>query len=159
MRSEGRRFAERHPVVRQNVHLLIPSVTASPCHRLAAARSRRGSDSLPGCHSTPRRRFATLVTKGRLWCGRNASQLNVQPLPSSVRSVDSYPYPLCPFGAFPPDRGNRPPEGKPWTSANPPHSRKILHRFYTKLTLHLTSVLYTLTRQKLWRDQEEYGFF
>ena len=68
MRSEGRRFAERQPVVRQNVHLLIPSVTASPCHRLAAARSRRGSDSPPGCHSMPRRRFATLVTKGRLWC-------------------------------------------------------------------------------------------
>ena len=42
MRLEGRKFAERQPVVRQNVHLLIPSVTASPCH-------------LP------------LVTKGRLW--------------------------------------------------------------------------------------------
>ncbi len=27
---------------------------------LAAARSRRGSDSLPGCHSLPRRRFASL---------------------------------------------------------------------------------------------------
>ena len=67
--SERHGFAERPPAeVRQNVHLLIPSVTASPCHRLAAARSRRGSDSLPGCHSTPRRRFATLVTKGRLWC-------------------------------------------------------------------------------------------
>ena len=65
--SERCRFAERPPtVVRQNVHLLIPSVTASPCHRLAAARSRRGSDSPPGCHSIPRRRFAALVTKGRL---------------------------------------------------------------------------------------------
>ena len=50
----------------QSGRLLIPSVTAAPCHRLAAARSRRGSDSPPGCHSTPRRRFATLVTKGRL---------------------------------------------------------------------------------------------
>ena len=36
------RFAERHPVVQQNLQLLIPSVTASPRH-------------LP------------LVTKGRLW--------------------------------------------------------------------------------------------
>ena len=58
--------AERHPMAQQNGHLLIPSVTASPCHRLAAARSRRGSDSPPGCHSIPRRRFAALVTKGRL---------------------------------------------------------------------------------------------
>ena len=67
MRSEGRRSAQHPPAeVRQNLRLLIPSVTAAPCHRLAAARSRRGSDSLPGCHSTPRRRFATLVTKGSL---------------------------------------------------------------------------------------------
>ena len=29
------------------------------CHRLAAARSRRGSDTTPWCHSLPRRRFAT----------------------------------------------------------------------------------------------------
>ena len=64
--------AERHPMARQNVRLLIPSVTASPCHRLAAARSRRGSDSPPGCHSTPRRRFATLVTKGRLGLSKQA---------------------------------------------------------------------------------------
>ena len=64
--SERCRFAERYPVVRQNVHLLIPSGFASLTHRLAAARSRRGSDSPPGCHSAPRRRFATLVTKGSL---------------------------------------------------------------------------------------------
>ena len=37
---------------------------ARKCHRLAAARSRRGSDSPPGCHSTPRRRFATLHRGG-----------------------------------------------------------------------------------------------
>ena len=30
------------------------------CHCLAAARSRRGSDMPPACHSLPRRRFATL---------------------------------------------------------------------------------------------------
>ena len=29
------------------------------CHCLAAARSRRGSDMPPACHSLPRRRFAT----------------------------------------------------------------------------------------------------
>ena len=84
--SERCRFAERYPVARQNVHLLIPSVTASPCHRLAAARSRRGSDSPPGCHSMPRRRFATLVTKGRLFLPFPA------PPPASSRS----PAPILP---------------------------------------------------------------
>ena len=74
--SERRRFAEHPPaVVQQNVHFLIPSGFAALTHRLAAARSRRGPDSPPGCHSTPRRRFAALVTKGRLWYRRNAQQL------------------------------------------------------------------------------------
>ena len=60
--SERCKFAEHHPVVRQNVHLLIPSVTASPCH-------------LP------------LVTKGRLWYSRNvAASQNVQPFSSSGAS-------------------------------------------------------------------------
>ena len=36
----------------------FPSVRAGDC--LAAARSRRGSDMPPACHSLPRRRFATL---------------------------------------------------------------------------------------------------
>ena len=64
----------RNVAAAQKVHLLIPSGTASPCHRLAAARSRRGPDSPPGCHSIPRRRFAALVTKGRLWCGAKSSR-------------------------------------------------------------------------------------
>ena len=42
---------------------LIRQPAAVTC--LAAARSRRGSDSPPDCHSTPRRRFATLH-RGRL---------------------------------------------------------------------------------------------
>ena len=25
-----------------------------------------------------------------------------------------HPYPFCPFGTFPPDRGNRPLQGEPW---------------------------------------------
>ena len=32
---------------------------ANACHRLAAARSRSGSDTTPWCHSLPSRRFAT----------------------------------------------------------------------------------------------------
>ena len=35
----------------------FPSVSTGDC--LAAARSRRGSDMPPACHSLPRRRFAT----------------------------------------------------------------------------------------------------
>ena len=37
-----------------------PSVSTFVLTGLAAARSRRGSDSPPGCHSLPRRRFAAL---------------------------------------------------------------------------------------------------
>ena len=37
----------------------FPSVRTGDC--LAAARSRRGPDMPPACHSLPRRRFATLV--------------------------------------------------------------------------------------------------
>ena len=36
-----------------------PQSRLTPCQRLAAARSRRGSDMPPACHSLPRRRFAT----------------------------------------------------------------------------------------------------
>ena len=44
-----------------------PSFTGKPWLRLAAARSRRGSDSPPDCHSLPRRHCATLESfKGRL---------------------------------------------------------------------------------------------
>ena len=35
------------------------SATPSACHRLTAVRSRLGFDSHSGCHSLPRRRFAT----------------------------------------------------------------------------------------------------
>ena len=47
----------------RSIFTQAPSVTAAhtclPCHRLAAARSRLGSDSPLDCHSLPRRRFAT----------------------------------------------------------------------------------------------------
>ena len=46
--------------------------------------------------------------------------------PHQSPSVTAIPTPLCPFGAFPPDRGNRPPEGKPWAFANPPVRRAPL---------------------------------
>ena len=43
------------PLAKQGAHYTAPR--GPPC--LAAARSRRGSDSPPDCHSIPRRRFAT----------------------------------------------------------------------------------------------------
>ena len=36
----------------------------------------------------------------------------------SVSCADSIPTPLCPFGTFPPDRGNRPLKGEPWACAS-----------------------------------------
>ena len=47
----------------------FPSVRTGDC--LAAARSRRGSDMPPACHSLPRRRFATLV--GAALRGKNST--------------------------------------------------------------------------------------
>ena len=109
--SERCRFAERYQMARQNVHLLIPSVTASPRHRLAAARSRRGSDSPPGCHGAPRRRFATLVTKGRQGCVRicigafNFVTLcragGVEPRPYGSAGGNFIKSPACYFAANP----------------------------------------------------------
>ena len=52
-----------------------------------------------------------------------AASQKPRPFPSSVGFADSYPYPLCPFGAFPPDRGNRPPKRKP-DSRVIPHVRE-----------------------------------
>ena len=47
-------------------HLIRAAQSAA--HRLAAARSRHGSDSPPDCHSLPCRHCATLESfKGRLW--------------------------------------------------------------------------------------------
>ena len=119
MRSEGRRFVESHPVVRQNVHLLIPSVTASPCHRLAAARSRRGSDSLPGCHSTPRRRFATLVTKGRHGCAAVPSLQKTAGgcIPPAVSHFTNIPSARAPISAPP---SHTPSSTLPRSAAHPP---------------------------------------
>ena len=66
------------------------SITQSSCGRqvLAAARSRRGSDMPPACHSTPRRRFAALYTREPL---DNSSHLyftrmNVHPGHASTSS-------------------------------------------------------------------------
>ena len=55
----------------QNVAAVV-SLSLSPppqaVHRIAAARSRHGSDSPPDCHSLPCRHCATLESfKGRLW--------------------------------------------------------------------------------------------
>ena len=72
-------FVDNYIIMPNHIHLILtidtrrrPMVARRPlrhllrkCHRLAAARSRRGSDSPPGCHSTPRRRFATLRRGGK----------------------------------------------------------------------------------------------
>ena len=50
---------------------------------LAAARSRRGSDSPPDCHSLPRRRFATLKGEPR-WVRWRDPSLPAPPCPAPV---------------------------------------------------------------------------
>ena len=43
----------------------------------------------------------------------------------SVSAAPSqHPYPFCPFGTFPPDRGNRPLGGEPWIRKPPPAYRR-----------------------------------
>ena len=42
----------------------------------------------------------------------------------SVSAAPSqHPYPFCPFGTFPPDRGNRPLGGEPWVENRPRAAR------------------------------------
>ena len=53
---------------------------------LAAARSRRGSDSPPDCHSLPRRRFATPPATYRKTAGAS-------PRPTETRAAASLPLP------------------------------------------------------------------
>ena len=57
------------------LHSAITSTLATPSaltrHCLATARSRRGSDMPPACHSLPRRRFATL--KGAALRGKDSA--------------------------------------------------------------------------------------
>ena len=62
-----------------------------------------------------RAQVESLLFQGR-WLGEAetarssqiCSNLSVSAAPSQ------HPYPFCPFGTFPPDRGNRPLEGEPW---------------------------------------------
>ena len=61
-----------------------------------------------------------------------ATAQNVQPSSSSVGFADSYPYPLCPFGTFPPDRGNRPLKGKPWACV---HGSRYSFRAFSQVAL------------------------
>ena len=60
--------------------------------------------------SKPQTEFAVWVS----W--QISNNLSVSASPSQ------HPYPFCPFGTFPPDRGNRPLGGEPWgvTSRNNP---------------------------------------
>ena len=55
--------------------------------------------------SKPQTEFAVWVS----W--QISNNLSVSAAPSQ------HPYPFCPFGTFPPDRGNRPLEGEPFSAA------------------------------------------
>ena len=81
------------------------------CRNVAAPQNvQRSSSSVRFADSFP--------SRGSLFSAQNA-----QPS-SSVRFADSYLYPLCPFGTFPPDRGDR------------PHKRKPFCLFFSALLCH-----------------------
>ena len=79
------------------VHLFLRMPAAQSLSRL-----RR---QLP-LHKGALRRRASFVRSKRVTAQKQGR------FPSSVTFGDSYPYPLCPFGTFPPDRGNLPHMGK-----------------------------------------------
>ena len=62
--------------------------------------------------SKPQTEFAVWVFSMQI-----CDNLSVSAAPSQ------HPYPFCPFGTFPPDRGNRPLPGEPWDGVSLPERR------------------------------------
>ena len=109
------------PKIRGRKHQTRPSTLFSPIFSLARekigppeARQKRPrrNESLQArllilCArfflSKPQTEFAVWVFSMQI-----CDNLSVSAAPSQ------HPYPFCPFGTFPPDRGNRPLEGEPW---------------------------------------------
>ena len=62
-----------------------------------------------------RAQVESLPFQGR-WLGEAETERSSQICsnPSVSAAPSQHPYPFCPFGTFPPDRGNRPLEGEPW---------------------------------------------
>ena len=107
------------PKIRGRMHQTRPSTLFSPIFSFARekigppeARQKRPRRNEPPqatslilcAHfflSKPQTEFAVWVS----W--QICSNLSVSAAPSQ------HPYPFCPFGTFPPDRGNRPLEGEP----------------------------------------------
>ncbi len=67
--GEGGAQRRMRGIMQRNLYFvrfrLLPLISQLRCQLLAAARSRRGSDMPPACHSLPRRRFAP--SRGRLF--------------------------------------------------------------------------------------------
>ncbi len=100
-------FGKRHGM-RQSLPLVTkgslclfaaPQHGAHPCLPLGEGGSRSETDEGRGALTI---------------CIAVSAKRSCSPTLISQPSADSYPYPLCPFGAFPPDRGNRPPGEAIW---------------------------------------------
>ena len=110
------------PKIRGSMHPASPSTLFSPIFSLA--REKIGP---PEARQKRPRRNESLQARLLILCARFflskpqtefavwffsmqiCSNLSVSAAPSQ------HPYPFCPFGTFPPDRGNRPLEGEPYT--------------------------------------------
>ena len=57
-----------------------------------------------------------LPSQGR-WLGEAETERSPQICSNLSGASRQHPYPFCPFGTFPPDRGNRPLEGEPFSAA------------------------------------------
>ena len=57
-----------------------------------------------------------LPLQGR-WLGAAETERSCREETTSQSPSVTAPYPFCPFGTFPPDRGNRPLEGEPFSAA------------------------------------------
>ena len=92
-----------------------PSETTCSC-KSARINPSGASRQLP-LHkgALARAQVESLPFQGR-WLGEAKTERSSQICSNlSVSAAPSqHPYPFCPFGTFPPDRGNRPLEGEPW---------------------------------------------
>ena len=107
------------PKFRCRMHQTRPSTLFSPVFSLAReklGRRRRVRNDRDGTSRRKRRLFSSVLIssfpnrKLNLRFGFFPADLQ-QPL--SQPDGCQHPYPFCPFGTFPPDRGNRPLEGEP----------------------------------------------
>ena len=111
--------------LRDAVHLISRlAATASPHRGSLGVRTSKASPSRGG--GSAERRDGEVVS-------------NLQQPLSLLRR--QHPYPFCPFGTFPPDRGNRPLKGEPLRCAPTGSPARRQHPSEFQLHLLLTAIV------------------